>query len=388
MKPSQLIPALVLIFSFCAASCSPQPEGETVRPSDPNITPEALALYQNLEKLRHEAVLFGHQDALAYGVQWIAEPGRSDVKETSGSFPAVYGWELGDLELGATQNLDNVDFDNMRRWIIEGYLRGGVITIGWHMNNPATGGNAWDTEGSAVSQILPGGEKHALFVSWLDIFADFVKTLRVESDRSPDGAHLIPILFRPFHEHNGSWFWWGANHCTTEEYKMLWQFTVNYLRSEKGLHNLLYVYSPDRFESEEHYLERYPGDEFVDFFGYDDYGNVRSAETAPVLTQKLDILVRMAEERRKIPVLSETGLEQIPIPNWFTEVLFEAIWGSDTSRRIAYVLVWRNANAENDRPNHYYAPYPGHPAERNFVEFRNHPFVLFEDDLPDLYSVE
>lgn len=374
----------ILLGGMLLAACS-VPESRINPTSDPHITDEALALFINLDKIRHDHVLFGHQDDLAYGVHWVNEPGRSDVRETTGSYPAVYGWELGDLELGASQNLDMVNFDNMRNWIKEGYLRGGVITLSWHMNNPVTGGNAWDTEGRAVTHVLPGGEKHELFVSWLDTFAGFVRTLRIEETKAGRPSHLIPILFRPFHEHNGSWFWWGADHCTPEEYVALWRFTVDYLRNEHSLHNLLYTYSPDRFEDEAHYLERYPGDAYVDLFGYDDYGNVRSAETVPVLTEKLEKVVKMAELRGKIPVLSETGLEQIPIDRWFTDILLKAITGSETSRRITYVLVWRNSNNEIDRKDHYYAPFPAHPAAANFIEFREHPFVLFEDDLPDMY---
>jgi mannan endo-1,4-beta-mannosidase len=48
--------------------------------------------------------------------------------------------------------------------------------------------------------------------------------------------------------------------------------------------------------------------------------------------------------------------------------------------------VWRNANRQQENRDHYYAPFPGHPSSENFVEFKNHPYVLFEDELPDLYG--
>jgi hypothetical protein len=86
---------------------------------------ETRALFVNLRRLAGDAVLFGHQDDLAYGTRWRADAGRSDVQETAGSYPAVYGWELGDLERGAPANLDGVDFARMRGWIVEGYRRGG-----------------------------------------------------------------------------------------------------------------------------------------------------------------------------------------------------------------------------------------------------------------------
>ncbi len=73
--------------------------------------------------------------------------------------------------------------------------------------------------------------------------------------------NALPIIFRPFH---------GAN-VTVDEYVQLWRFTVDYLRDEKGLHNLLFAYSTDVFTDEEDYLELYPGHEYVDVLGYDDY---------------------------------------------------------------------------------------------------------------------
>ncbi len=377
MKSIALLFSLMLM-SSCAATDS-SPESDT---TSSQLTEKTQILFDNLDTIRHDHVLFGHQDDLAYGYNWINEPGRSDVLETAGSYPAVYGWELGDLELGNEENLDGVNFKNMKEWIKEGYRRGGVITIGWHMNNPATGGNAWDTEGNAVATILPGGENHEKFKEWLDIFAGFVEDLTVITNgESVD----IPILFRPYHEMTGNWFWWGGDSCTPKEYIELWRFTVDYLRDEKKLNNLLYSYSPDQFDSKEAYLERYPGDAYVDILGYDDYHSVTSTDTQDTFVNRLETLVEMAEERGKIPAMTETGFETIPDENWWTDVLLAGINSSETTRRIAYVLVWRNANYGHDRPDHYYAPYPGHPSAENFREFREHELILFEEDLPDLY---
>lgn len=55
-------------------------------------------------------------------------------------------------------------------------------------------------------------------------------------------------------------------------------------------------------------------------------------------------------------------------------------------RRIAFLMLWRNAHVE-DRANHFYAPHPGHPSVPDFIRFSNHPFVLCEDELPDLYRL-
>ena len=95
--------------------------------------------------------------------------------------------------------------------------------------------------------------------------------------------------------------------------------------------------------------------------------------------------VEEAEARGKIPALTETGLETVPHPQWWTGTLLRAITADPVGRRIAWVLVWRNANRARENRDHYYAPYPGHPSVADFRRFRDDPLVLFEDELPDLY---
>ena len=237
----------------------------TAQTADKNATKETKNLFVNLKSLLNKGILIGHQDDLAYGVEWKYEAGRSDIKDVTGEYPAVYGWELGRLEIDATENLDGVPFNKMKQFIAEGYERGGVITISWHLNNPLTGKSAWDSSPGTVESILPGGEKNTLYKSWLDKVAAFMLDLKGKK------GEYIPIIFRPFHELNGSWFWWGKNHCTPEQLKQLYRFTETYLRDTKNVHNLLYAYNTDRFASGEDYLERYPGDDYVDVIGFDIY---------------------------------------------------------------------------------------------------------------------
>ncbi len=373
------------LLSAWLAGCMPYAEHNppAIAPSDPNATAETRALFANLHRLAPQAILYGHQDDLAYGVSWWAEPGRSDVKEVTGSYPAVYGWELGKLEHGAERNLDSVRFEDMRQWIIEGFQRGGVITISWHMDNPVSGGSAWDTT-RAVYAILPGGSHHEQFRTWLDRFADFARRLR---GLPPEGRDTvaIPIIFRPFHEWTGSWFWWGRRHCTPEEFIQLWRFTVDYLRQEKGLHHLLWAYSSDRFTSPEDYLERYPGDAYVDLLGFDDYYSHQREETLPFLIRELHDVVKLAQARGKLAALTETGLEGIPDSTWWTGKLLKALDHDADTRQIVYVLTWRNAYTI---PGHFYAPYPSHPSAEDFRRFYAHPLIYFENELPNLYSLK
>lgn len=345
---------------------------------DAEATRETRGLVANLRSVAEDQVLFGHQDDLAYGVEWWDEPGGSDVRAVTGAYPAVFGWEIGRLEQGGSESLDRVPFDRIRAWMVQAYELGAVNTVSWHADNPVSGGDAWDTR-PAVSQILPGGPGHALFRGWLDRLADFFLDVR-----APDGE-LVPIVFRPYHEMSGSWFWWGADSTTPEDYQALWRFTVEYLRDERGVHNLLYAYSTAGLgrNGDRGYWTWYPGDAYVDVLGFDYYAADVSA-VAPDLAW----LAEHAGSRGKIAAFTETGFEGIPDPDWWTGELLEALTGEPGAERVAWVLVWRNANAELDRPGHFFAPYPGQASAESFVAFKKHPLTLFADGLPDLYRAD
>lgn len=344
--------------------------------ADKNATKETKALYANLRTLAEKHILFGQQDGLAYGVNWKTwHKKRSDVADVCGKFPAVHGWDMS--KLGKyDHNIDTVDFEHMKAWMKTVYRSGGVNTVSWHMDNFFNGKTSWDTGDKVVAEILPGGTKHEIYKEKLDLFADFVKDLRVGFIFKKD----VPIIFRPFHEHTGSWFWWGRAHCSPEEYKSIWRFTVQYLRDEKGLHNLLYCYSPDIFEDKAQYLERYPGDEWVDVLGFDDYHDLSEKGNSEHLVNRLRMLVELAEEKNKIAALTETGQESIPEENWWTERLLNPIKSDPVASKIAWALVWRNS-----RVDHHYGPFPGHKSESDFLKFSGDPFVLFEEQLPKMY---
>jgi mannan endo-1,4-beta-mannosidase len=340
------------------------------------ITLETQNLLKNLKIISQKGFMFGHQDDPLYGIGWEGDEGRSDVKSVVGDYPAVMGFDLGRIELGNEKNIDNVSFEKIRQEIIRQYNRGGMITISWHVNNPLTDGDSWDvrTEG-VVSSILPGGKNHEKFLGWLQHAAVFFNSLKTENGTK------IPIVFRPWHEHTGSWFWWGKDLCTPEEYKQLWKMTVEFMQ-EKGVNNLLYVYSPDMQGPGQIYMERYPGDEYVDILGLDGYHRDNEAGIESFQNSLNTILSFMTDEgkkRNKPIALTETGLEAIPIANWWTGVLFPVI----NKYPISYVMVWRNAR---ERDNHFYAPYPGQKSAEDFVKFYHYPKTLFCKDIPNLYK--
>jgi mannan endo-1,4-beta-mannosidase len=276
--------------------------------------------------------------------------------------------------MGDQENIDGVPFDDMISWAIAAYEKGGINTFSWHMRNYAIGGTSWDTD-SCVEACLPGGEINALYLEKLDLAARFFSSLKTE-----DGE-LIPVIFRPFHEMTGGWFWWGTRSCSPEKYQELFRYTVDYLRDKKQLHQLIIAYSTDVFNSAEQYMTFYPGDGYVDVMAFDDYHGLSSKEGSVQTVRRLEILDSLSTSHNKLMAISETGLETIPNEKWFTEVVLPALKSNSSTRKASWILFWRNG-----RPDHFYAPYPGHSTVPDFTEFMNDSLMISLSELPPMYQ--
>ena len=338
--------------------------GKNKMPIDRKATKETVNLYNNLGILSKSHTLFGHMQATEYGHGWSGDADRSDVKSVTGSHPAVIGIDFGGF---TSQSPENIIKTKEVAWkaVVEAYNRGGVVTASWHFPNPVSKGSFnWVDSLSlpAVKYIIPGGEAHAKYKQILKGIGEWAQSVK-----GSDGT-LSPIIFRPFHEFDGGWFWWGKPHCTREEFIALWQFTVTYLRDSLQVHNFIYAFSPDnKFNTTKEYLERYPGDQYVDLVGMDDYGDMgRDKYDLPTASRKLKIISDYAIHSGKLAAFTETGLESIPNPTWWTETLLKTMKSDDL--RLCYVLVWRN---DSRSPTHFYAPFPGQVSVPDFLKFYN-----------------
>jgi len=342
--------------------------------TDPQASSETQKLYKNLYQLIGKNILFGHQDDPCYGVGWKYINGRSDIRDITGEYPALFGFDLGRIELGWTHNLDSVPFEKTRLFIQEAYERGGVITLSWHLNNPLTGLTAWDNKPGAVASILPGGAKNSLYTNWLDRVADFLSGLKGKHGES------IPIILRLFHELNGGWFWWGKDQCSPDEMKQLWRYTIHYLRNEKNLHNLLYAFNTDKFNSGSEYIERYPGDDLIDIMGFDIYqANILRDNAAFInfFNKDLNLLDSIASSHHKIPALTEFGYNEVPDSTWWTKVFYPTV----ANHQIVYALAWRNAGKKQSGNAEYYVPYPGAASAPDFKKMSGSGKILFENGI-------
>jgi mannan endo-1,4-beta-mannosidase len=348
---------------------------------DSNASQQTKSLFEYLKNESGKGVLFGHENVPFQGL--TIDPNKknqSDVYNSVGDYPAIYGFDF--VEFNKEKTLDE-----LKGYIEDAYNLGAILSLSDHMPNFTTGGNYSDTT-KTVRNILPGGKDFEKFKKHLDQTAEFAKSLKTKDGKD------IPIIYRPFHENHGSWFWWGAAFCSKAEYTALWRYTVDYLKS-KGVNNFIYAYSPSGgFNgSEKEYLKRYPGDNYVDILGFDSYDSNPTGDWDKLMIADCKMLVNLAEKKNKIPVIAETGvtggikLKDNPNKEWYSKRMMDIIMHDKTTQKIVYFLVWRNG-----LETHFWVPFKNHPKYgdhemlKDFQAFYQNPYSVFLKDLKGVYD--
>ncbi|MFX3635826.1 MAG: glycosyl hydrolase [Candidatus Pristimantibacillus sp.] len=370
-------------------------EMPTIDLADVDATVQTKSLFAYLQGTRGEGILFGHQHATTEGISITAKDGtQSDVNNGVGAFPALFGWDTLSLEgrekPGLQTNSKEQNTAALAGVMKKAYDLGGTITLSAHMPNFVTGGYYNDTKGNVVSHILPGGNKNDVFNAYLDQIADLAHALK------DNQGNAIPIIFRPFHENNGGWFWWGAQHTSSDQYIEIYRYTVEYLRDKKDVHNFLYAYSPNGLfnGSDTIYMKTYPGDDYVDILGYDLYDSTEGSEGwLNGLVQDAAMISKLADAKGKIAAFTEFGYSTSGMhqggngdPQWFTHVL-NALKSDPDAKRMAYMQTWANFGS-----GQVFVPYPATdtlPEHELMADFRNYysdPYSYFNTDLVNVYS--
>lgn len=323
MRSLSVYAILLLLLSLSVASSFKQ-IGNALPPADPNATAETNHLLQRLYALAEKGVMFAHQDDLVYGYKWKYVDGGSDVKDIVGDYPGLVGFELADIELGKTQSLDGVDFDQIIKQMKVWNAKGGIATISIHFNNPITGKDAWDNSyKGADKRLVEGGDTHSEWTKRLDLLAEFLLKLK------DDNGNLIPFIFRPFHEFTNGWSWWSTGTGNSNaEFIALYKSTIDYLRA-KGCHHFLLAYNTDKVSTLQDYIGAYVGDDYIDLLTYDVYGTVAEIRTEG------EFACSEAKKRGKLCALAEFGISDA---NGWSSV-FEVL---KSHPEMSYGLLWRD----------------------------------------------
>lgn len=355
---------------------------------DANATKETVALFYNLKRLAKTKTAIGQQDAFNSFYQDAG--GDSDIKKNTGYDPAVLGSDFMFItDKNNNNQADNWFYQQEQKIVSDvkaAYAKGIINTFSWHLREPNKEDSFYaadmtaEQKAAAFKSILPGGANNEWYKKKLDKIASVILNLKGSN------GELIPVIFRPFHEFDGSWFWWGASFCTPEEYKQAFQFTVDYLKNTKGVHNILYAFSPDNsYTTEANYLSRYPGDKYVDIIGMDNYGdfNNQGQTGSDKANTKLKILSDYAKAKVKIAALTETGYRVTSttpvITDWFSTLLYNALTKNDI--QISYVMFW------NNNKDGYYVPTGSVSNAVDFKTYSSKTKSALLNTLPKMYEM-
>lgn len=309
---------------------------------NPNATPEAVSLFNYLADQYGHAILSGQENennTALTNVNWIAS--------TTGKKPAVVGFDLMDYSPSRVENgATSTEIENALSWDSQN----GIVTYVWHWNAPTklkSSCNWWEGFYTSCTDFdityalaNPNSQDYQLLIRDLDAIA-------VQLQRLKD-AH-VPVLFRPLHEAEGGWFWWGAKGA--EPAKALYRLMYDRFTNYHHLNNLIWVWnsiSPDW----------YPGNDVVDIVSADDYAN--AGDYGPVYS-KYQSLVSLVNDTKMV-ALSENG----PIPDPSLLQIYGAHWSWFNTWTGSYLT-----DGKNNTTNH-------------LIQVYNDPYVITLDELPDI----
>jgi mannan endo-1,4-beta-mannosidase len=266
---------------------------EAARAVDALVTPGASAEAQSL--LPYFADIYGKNILSGQHEGWHgANELGSDlnhIKTQTGKLPAVLS-----IDVASYIRPRQIARHEMVGHVVDWYSnRNGIVSICWHWNAPMNGRAFYtkETTFNPARGATKGTPEYEALLKDIDAVAGELKLLQE--------AH-VPVMWRPFHEANGRWFWWGAQ--GPEPFKQLWRIMFDRLVNEHHLNNLIWVFSPGASID---LADWYPGDEYVDIIGQDHYPMDNNNGPAKDIFDELVALTA----GNKLVALSENG----PIPD-------------------------------------------------------------------------
>ncbi len=230
-------------------------------PINPNASQEARNLLSYMYSLEGNHILSGQHDFLESPNEYVEQ-----IKTNTGKYPAIHGYEMGPIK-GQTESVAASQRQGVVNSAIAWHNAGGIVTMMYHQNKPGTG-YCWSgcvqpgiTAAEFNTILTPGTPQNTALISEIDKVAVYLKQLR-------DAG--VPVLWRPYHEMNGGWFWWGGQ---TDFWK-LWDLMYDRYTNFHGLNNLIWVWNPNAPNSSVGaYSAYFPGVNKVDVLAVDIYNN-------------------------------------------------------------------------------------------------------------------
>ncbi len=266
-------PILLAMSAFAQPSLlSPVPA--PCEPVNPNATPEARSLLRTLCALSGKSILSGQHNFPNHRSQ------HSDqLAAKVGKYPYIWGSDFGFT--GGDDKDSIAGRDAMIEEARKQYAAGSIITLMWHAvrpidDEPVSAGSGWRgsvqarlTDDQWAALTTPGTELNRRWLAQLDVVAGHLKKLR---------DARIPVLWRPYHENNGTWFWWGGRKGETVYialYRMTYERLVNFHR----LDNLIWVWNENAHtgRATSPYYDFFPGLQYVDVLATDVYGEFKQS---------------------------------------------------------------------------------------------------------------
>ena len=339
---------------------------------DNDLTLKTKALYENLRVIQSGShVLFGQEFFNSFRYSSGGAHGDkefSDCKSVTGAHPAVLG---SDFHYYLEKN--DTERGYHREAVKWAFQQGYVITFDWHIS--ARGTTSYSCTGAPANlakNIVNGNANGDR--DWF--LAELDKVIEIINEELVVDGDTVPIVFRPFHEMNGNWFWWGAcSGLSANEYKLLYQLLVDYMKARTC--SVLFCWSPNSSFNSAYY----PGDDYVDFVGVDAYETTISS-----LRSELGKVVDFAIAHDKIAIFSETGNRNADANSglYWKDVVLPGIVNDPTgkSKRIAWVLTWINSSWSEP-----YVPHSGSSStvRQSFIDFKNSGNIIFGDEIPQVY---
>ncbi|MBO0992220.1 glycosyl hydrolase [Bacillus sp. SD088] len=276
--------------------------------TNPSASKECKALMNYFKKIYGKKIITGQHTAYARG------PELDYIEKITGKLPALRGFDLLSYSLHTeTENPteDKIVEINENKGSIEeaiewGAKHRGLVTFCWHWYAPLGGKDkAFYTEHTDFDleqALISGTKEYEALLADMDEIAEQLKRLQAKN---------IPVLWRPLHEADGKWFWWGAK--GPEVYKKLYVWMYDHFTNDHHLNNLIWVWNaPD--------AEWYPGDEYVDIASVDIY--VPDGNYGP-LKLAFEQAVNLVQYKKPV-TLSENG--PIPDPDKLIESETSWLW--------------------------------------------------------------